>query len=314
MRNAIRRTLAGISPLAVIGLCAGLVIDTARVAAEIPMIDAHSQTDHLVDLERVITLMDRAGVRRTILSARGRLKGRDLLDFAARHPGRITPAVRTKSLRYVENHPKYYQGLEKQLRAPGFGALAEVILWHARKGKRAPQWIVALDAPQVKAALDAALKRRWPFIAHIEFAAAGTQRSEYMGKLEALLRAHPRHPFPLIHMGQLPVGEARRLIGAHPNVYFLTSHANPVTVSKSRQPWVNLFRGERLSPEFRDLMVRHRTRFVLAFDNVFAEHWGEYYLKQAALWRRALAALPPAVAHAVAHGNAERLWKLPPVK
>ena len=35
-------------------------------------------------------------------------------------------------------------------------------------------------------------------------------------------------------------------------------------------------------------------------------------MQQVDLWRKALGKLPDEVAHAVAHGNAERLWKLAP--
>ena len=130
---------------------------------------------------------------------------------------------------------------------------------------------------------------------------------------EALLRDNRGMAFPLIHMAQLEAPEVARLIDAHPNVYFMTSHANPVTVRKSRQPWINMFAGDKLKPVWRDLLIRHAERFILNFDNVWPEHWGTHYLEQVALWRRALATLPRAVAHKVAHQNAERLWKLPPV-
>ena len=52
---------------------------------------------------------------------------------------------------------------------------------------------------------------------------------------------------------------------------------------------------------------------ILNFDNVWPDHWGPDYVQQAALWRETLATLPPAVAHMIAHENAERLWRLAPV-
>ena len=283
-------------------------------AAELPIIDAHSQVDQHLDMSRIIELMDEAGVSRTILAARGRVKPGQLAAFAIRHPDRITAAVRTKGRVYVENHPKYYKLLRKQLSMPAFTAMGEVLLWHAKKGNKAPEWIVPPRSQQVQAALAAALERRWPFIIHIEFAAAGGDRDPYMAQLEELLRQYPNHPFPLIHMGQLRAGEAERLIETFPNIYFLTSHANPLTVRKSSQPWVNTFDGDRLTSAWTALITQHPDRFILAFDNVFAEHWGPYYLDQVALWRRAARRLPSDVAHALAHGNAERLWRLPPVK
>jgi hypothetical protein len=94
----------------------------------------------------------------------------------------------------------------------------------------------------------------------------------------------------------------------------MVSHSNTVTVSQSNQPWVNLFAGEELKPAWKDLIIQHPDRFVLNFDNVFEEHWGPYYLEQVALWRKTLQQLPADVAHAIAHGNAERLWHLPPAK
>ncbi len=284
-------------------------------ADEISIIDAHSQVDHHVDLDGIIPLMDKGGVSRTILAARGKVKPNALAAFAARHPGRITAAVRTKGRIYMQNQPKYYRLLRKQLAMPRFGAMAEVMMWHAEKGNplnpKAPEVVVYPDDERVQVALRAALERGWPFVAHIEFAAAGPDRDVFMGKFEELLGQHPDHPFALIHMGQLEANEVRRLIEAHANAYFLTSHANPIVVSRSRQPWVNLFDGETLAPEWKNLVIQHPDRFILAFDNVWADHWGSIYLDQIALWRKALKDLPHAVAHAVAHRNAERLWRLP---
>jgi hypothetical protein len=72
--------------------------------------------------------------------------------------------------------------------------------------------------------------------------------------------------------------------------------------------------GNGLSAEWRELIVDHPDRFILGFDNVHPEDWGDFYLRQVALWRRALSELPPAVAHALAHRNAERLWRLQPLQ
>ncbi len=54
--------------------------------------------------------------------------------------------------------------------------------------------------------------------------------------------------------------------------------------------------------------------FILAFDNVWEWNWGDMYLRQIALWRKALNDLPASAAHALEHKNAERLWRLPPAK
>lgn len=94
----------------------------------------------------------------------------------------------------------------------------------------------------------------------------------------------------------------------------LTSHANPISTTKSRQPWTDLFMEGELAPEWRSLLLRYPARFVLAFDNVLSDDWTDKYARQANLWRAVLAKLPPEVGHAVAHRNAERLWKLAPAQ
>ena len=135
-----------------------------------------------------------------------------------------------------------------------------------------------------------------------------------MNALENLLRRHAKHPFALTHMGQLSAEEARRLIEAHSNIHFLTSHANERFTRASRQPWTTMVDYGGLKPAWRELVIEHPSRFILAFDNVWERHWSDMYVEQAKLWRNALGELPKDVAHAVAHRNAERLWKLAPLK
>jgi len=253
--------------------------------------------------------MDQSGVVCTILSTRGTVTPEELVAFASDYPGRIIPAVRTKS--YMQKTDVKYQNLlKKQVNMAQYGAMAEVLMYHAQKGEKAPLVVVYPDDERVLAALNYALDKKWPFIAHIEFAAAGAQRDEFMAKFEALLVQYPEHLFVLIHMGQLSHAGVRQMIEAYPNICFITSHSNPVTIKKSSQPWANMFDGDNLSDDWKQLMVKHPNRFILGFDNVWAENWGQYYLDQIALWREAIKELPLEVAHAFAHGNAERLWNL----
>jgi predicted TIM-barrel fold metal-dependent hydrolase len=161
------------------------------------------------------------------------------------------------------------------------------------------------------------LREAWPFFAHIEFGSAGKNRyTARMTEVKALLAKYPEHPIVLIHMGQLGAAEAQALIAESPNIYFATSHANPVFAAVGGDhPWTRLFEGRRLAPEWKKVFVAHPGRFIMAFDNVLLRHWQpSYYLAQAALWQDGLRDLPSNVAHAVAHKNAERLWRLPPVE
>ncbi|MBW2077545.1 MAG: amidohydrolase family protein [Deltaproteobacteria bacterium] len=223
------------------------------------------------------------------------------------------PAVRTKSGAYNTNHPKYFKQLGKQIDCGRFKAMAEVLMYHAQKGSKAPEVIVYPDNQRVQTALNAAIEHAWPFVIHIEFrrSLSGEKRGKFMAAIEGLLTAHAAHSFALNHMGQLTAVEVRRLVKQHQNIYFLTAHTNPVIIRRSKQPWVNVFRGEVFCPEWKELLLHYADRFIFALDNVWETHWRELYLDQMAYSSRAMADLTHDVAHAVAHGNAERLWRIP---
>ena len=220
-------------------------------------IDAHSQLTP-ENLDRVISLMDKGGISRTILSAgvtskRGILSPKELVSLANKYPGRIIPAVRTKGGAYVRNEKSYYNLLNMQMATEQYGAMAEVLVYHAQKSghsRQAPEIVVYPDDKRVQAALNYSLEKQWPFVIHIEFAAAGTQYDEFMTKLEEILLLYPEHPFVLIHMGQLTHIAVSQLIEKYPNIYFITSHSNPVTVRRYGQPWTNLFKGNNLSADW----------------------------------------------------------------
>lgn len=287
---------------------------TSVSASELYFIDAHSQLDHTVpDPELVIQRMDETGVYRTILAARSKRQPEEIADFADRHPQRIVPAVRTKSGAYNTDNPKYYKKMNKQLRDGRFKAIAEILLYHAQKGDKAPEVMVYPYDPRVEFALHAAIEHHWPFVIHIEFASLqGKQRQQFMRGMKNLLADNAQHPIVLNHLGQLSTSELAPLLQQYPNLYVLTAHANPAIITESNQPWQNMFDGMTLSAEWRDLVIQHPKQFVFALDNVWERHWREFYPEQMAYWKSALADLPDEVAHAVAHGNAERLWQLAP--
>ena len=290
--------------------CLALIPLSAQ-AEPLPLIDAHSQFDDVTPVAQVLDSAARAGVSRVLLSARGGVEPADVAALAERYPECIVASARTKGSAYAANRKGYYRMLDEELANPAFRAMSEIIVVHARKGQKAPQVVLAASAPQVQEAIRRGIAKGWPVVLHYELRWLGSA-AERIAEIESLLAAHPGHPFALIHMAQLGPDEAARLLAAHPNLHFLTSHANSIADAGSRQPWTNMFDGEALKPEWQALMVKYPERFVLAFDNVWYTDWSEHYAAQAALWRKALGGLPPQVAHAVAHGNAERLWKLPP--
>ena len=288
-------------------------------AAEIPILDAHSQLDRDVALAQVIDTMDKAGVSRVILSSlRANTKTRDIIEGRQQHPGRIVASIGMKG-EVKSGNPEALRRLRAQGEGPVFGAVSELMLFHMQKGVKAPEIIRALDDPEAKAALEVVQKRGWPLVIHIEFAYARSVGAyeRNMTELKSLLDAVPTTNVALTHMGQLSAVDVLALAKAHKNVHFLTSHANTAYLNSRgnrNAHWVNLFAGEKLADDWRNAILAHPDRFIMAFDNVYNEDWtGEHYPAQVALWKSALLMLPDDVAHQIAHRNAERLWGLKPL-
>ncbi len=286
----------------------------ASPPSTIPIIDAHSQVDHNTDIEKVVPLMDKAGVAVTILSTRFKRPSRDVIEYARKNPGRVIPAFKTKTRPFMKGGTGYKKLIQKEEKAHTFGAMAEVILYHAQKGNKAGQAIIAPDSQRAMDLLAIAQKHGWPFIFHIEFASAGSYKKTFMKKMEAVVAGYPNHNFGIIHMGQLKHESVARLLKKHVNLFFIMSHANPVSIKNTKQPWTNMFKGKFLKSSWEKLIIQYPRQFVIGFDNVFPMHWGSPYLEAVTYWRSAMSKLPIDVAHAIAHKNAERLWNIEPLQ
>ena len=292
-----------------------LLISMPAYAAPDYFVDAHSQIDQYVSLGLVAEKMQENNVRLTILSTRG--PNAQPWDIAPQTGPDIIDAVRSKSNAYNTDYlgsvDDYIAFFDKQAveYAGFFNAAAELLIYHAAKSETIPEVIVDIDSPKVTHAIQYSQSRNIPVVIHIEFAALPPElREVYMRKLENKLDEYPGLPFALIHMGQLGVGEVLRLIMRHDNIYFMTSHADPIS-AETAQPWTNLFKGNTLSPEWRNAFKHFPGRFIFAIDNVFMHHWDTDYGPKMEYWRNAMNSLPDDVANQIAHGNAEALWHLP---
>jgi len=283
-----------------------------------PMIDVHSQVDKNTDLDQIVPLMDKAGVAQVVISTRFRQPSSVIHDLAAQHPGRIIPAAKTKTRAFTKGRgpDKFPDVFYQELKSYDYRAMAEVIMWHAAKpGKGAGRSVIEADSPRLRPFVDTARQKGFPFVVHVEFGDMEMgEKDDYMKKLEALFTANQDVSFGMIHMGQLEAEDAAKLLPRHANLFFITSHSNPVTTKASGLPWTRMIFGTKMATAWEKVVLAHPDRFVLGFDNVWASHWRDKFLPQAELWRKVLAKLPGEVAAAIAHKNAERLWKLPPAR
>lgn len=195
-----------------------------------PLIDAHSQIDGNIDIKKVVPMMDLGGVSQTILSARFKYSSSKVLAFAEKHPGRIVPAAKSKNSSCMKGWGDFPGVFLREVQQGRFQALAEVILWHGTKGNRAGRAWIEPDDDRVMPFIKAAREHKWPLILNIEFARkeSGVDLEQMMAKFEGLLKNNRDLFVGLNNMDQLEAPEVNRLIEAHPNIFFITSHADPL--------------------------------------------------------------------------------------
>ena len=277
-------------------------------------IDAHSQWDHRVDEERVLSLMNHGGVYRTLLSVHLKRPWVEVVAFGKAAPERIIPTVQIKGRGYHKGpRGKFFDRLNDQMGNDAFGAMAEVHVWHDSDGGKYQEIRIDFDDGLFLAAFNEAKRKGWPLIVHIEFASLSYEgKRGYMEKLEEFIRTNRNHPIVMIHMAQLEEPNVRRLLASHPNLHFMTSHASPF-YQFGGKPFINLIDDDKFKPQWKKLILDYPDRFVFALDNVFSKFWmPDLYLDKMKMWWKVAADLPNDIAQAFAHGNAERLWKLTP--
>jgi hypothetical protein len=309
----------------------------------IPLIDAHSQVDCLVSKDLVMRQLERLRISRVLISVRGcrgwtteQLEGRTL-DWSKEHPDRISALVSTKvdGWSYASLSSGEVEALGPRAHRLGFVGMGEVLVQHAAHEHAQlsyPELALRLDDVRIQKAIEVARGKNWPVILHIELNDNEEAAAQTLADLGAMLTRNADVQFGLIHMAQASAREARSLLEKYSNVFFLTTKADNSAAGATKKSlkkgvvaqtgWINMFRGQcelkdcpsEWKPEWKKLIVEYPNHFVLAFENVFPQHWEEPYAIKVGIWRRALAMLPAEVAHAVAHRNAERLWKLPAAK
>lgn len=254
-------------------------------AAPIPIFDAHLhynwEPTPRFDVDEVLKLFREAGIRgilatsrpnigtHALLKAKAEGKAPDLWIVPFIRPYRVRPDIGTWF-----GDPATMTLIEEQSPMARFAGIGEFHLSGA-----------AGAAPLVRQVTDIALKNDWFLHAHADEEA-----------LVHILTHAPNVRLVWAHTGfSVAPRRVAELLEKHPNLVGELSYRGGIT------------EGGRLSAEWRDLFMRHPTRFLLGSDTWIPQRW-ESYREIMADYRNWLGQLPRDVAENIAWRNAERLF------
>jgi hypothetical protein len=249
-------------------------------AAELPIFDAHIHYNEdargRTRPEAVIQILNRAGVRRALVSS---TPNDGTLELYGKYPDRIVPTLRP--YRTDADRDRWFRDpeipafVERELKRGVYRGIGEFHLHAGQTGTDAIRGLVKL-----------AVERNLVLHAHSD-----------EGAIRELYAIAPQAKILWAHAG---MSAAPQAVGA--------------LLDRQATLWVELSLrhgdiapGGSLDPAWRELFRRHPDRFLLGTDTWAPHRWEEVTTEMAAA-RHWLAQLPGDVAEKIATGNAERLF------
>ena len=279
-------------------------------------IDAHGHTVLGLTPDRVIALMDHAGISHMVLMARGR-NDRLTAEIHHAYPHRILPFVSSMYPAWHRQDERMLAYAEKQLGTGRFKGVGEVMLrYFGIPAKNEPSINVQADSPFMRRLADIVEHHDAVMIVHMEPEPDAIRSLENLLSYNNKLKLIWAHCGTVARVAEKTIGHADigTLMEKHPNLYTDIAGVQPKTVAPTggmRRPSITNNHGTLL-PRFKEILERHSDRVLFGLDTPWKECWAEEPFKRWTWWADKVAAqlADAEMGERIMHGNAERLFKI----
>jgi hypothetical protein len=268
--------------LSVCGVVLGWLVLATVQAREFPIFDAHihySRADwQVLTPERVLAILDRAGVQRALVSS---TPDDGTLQLYAAAPQRIVPFLRPYRTREDmgswPSDPAVQAYVEERLQRGIYKGIGEFHLSASQA-----------DAPTVRRFAELAAHQQLFFHAHADDVTVAQ-----------LLRLYPQVRILWAHAGMsAPAATVGRLLERSANLWVELSMR------------FDIASGGRLDPAWQEVFLKYPERFMVGTDTWTTSRWDNLVAGMQSV-RSWLDQLPRDVAERIAYGNAARLFGNP---
>lgn len=280
-------------------------------------IDAHGHTVSGLTADKVISLMDKAGISHMVLMARGLKNDSLTTEIYRQYPQRILPFVSAMYPAWHRQDDRMLSYAEKQLKSGIFKGVGEVMLrYYGIPSKNEPEVNVPADSRFIKKLSDIVENYNAILLVHME------PESEAIRSLENLLNYNKKIRLIWAHTGTV-AREKLKIIGhydiatlmdKHSNLYTDIAGVQPMSLAPSgglRRPEIADESG-KLFPRFRELLEKHSDRVLFGLDTPYEECWAEKPFTKWVEWADKVVAQfeDSKIAERIMHKNAEKLFNI----
>lgn len=289
---------------------------TARRGVMPTRVDTHGHTVPGLTADRVISLMDMAGISHMVLMARGR---NDALTTGIykQAPQRILPFVSTMYPGWHRQDRRVLSRAERRLSTGIFKGVGEVMLrYYGIPSKNEPVINVPADSPFIRKLSDIVEHYDAVMLVHMEPEAEAIRSLENLLDYNKKLKLIWAHCGTVARVGLRTIGHADigPLMDRHPNLYTDIAGIQPMSVAPSgglRRPSIT-DDGGNLFPRFKEFIERHSDRVLFGLDTPWMQCWAEKPFKRWVEWADKVVAQfeDTGVAERIMHKNATKLFNI----
>jgi hypothetical protein len=281
-----------------------------------PLFDAMAQMDERINATNALAVAQRLGVDRMALFPRVQPQHNgspNVSGLAARHPDFIVPGAPKLFEMRGDLDASYVTSVLDGVARRRYAFVGEILYSHADKngGEQTATGERYIDplGKQTARLIAGLAGTRTPILTHWEV----YDWSRDWPRFDKLYGEFPNQLFVWPHAGFGTSGQLAQVLGAHQNVWATlskkdTDDPNMADADKSENTGDAIldFCGN-VKPDWLAVLERFSDRLMFATDAHKNNRWDHYpdIIKR---WRSLLAQLPAALAEAIAHGNAMRLY------
>ena len=290
---------------------------TGRSKVKPTRIDVHGHTVTGLTPERVISLMDKAGISHMVLMARGRRNDALTTEIFKQNPHRILPFVSTMYPGWHRQDRRVLTRAARLLNTGIFRGVGEVMLrYYGIPSKNEPEINVPADSPFIKRLSDIVVHHDAVMIVHMEPEPEAIRSLENLLNYNKNLKLIWAHCGTVARVGLNTIGHADigELMDRHPNLYTDIAGVQPMSLAPYgglRRPPIT-DRDGNLFPSFKEILERHNNRVLFGLDTPWIQCWDEEPFKEWVEWSDKVVAQLEDIgaAERIMHKNAEKLFNI----